>query len=419
MTLNQSALLQITEALRTADGGDVMRQMLGFMLQALVDAEATSVIGAEPHQRTENRSNQRNGTREKSVSTTAGDLTVKIPKLRTGSFFPTLLEPRRRVDVALHAVVMEAYVHGVSTRKVDDLVAALGVDTGISKSEVSRICAGLDEQVAAYDTRPLDHCAFPYLFLDATYCKARVNGRVVSQAVVIATGVTGDGRREVLGSRVGDSETRTFWTEFLRSLRERGLDGVQLVISDHHRGLMAAVDQVMAGSTWQRCRVHFMRNVLTRVPKASSAMVATTIRTIFAQPTGPLVRDQVEVVAAMLEPKLPDVAAMLREAREEITAFADFPEAHWPKIWSTNPLERLNREVKRRTEVVGIFPNPAALHRLTACVLIEAHDEWQVADRRYLSESSMALLTPPTPTAIGTNTDTLEEVIDTPAAVTA
>ena len=416
MTLNQSALLQLTEALRTADNGDVMRQMLGFMLQSLVDAEATSVIGAAPHERTEERTTHRNGTRPKTVSTAAGDLTVKIPKLRQGSFFPTLLEPRRRVDVALHAVIMEAYVHGVSTRKVDDLVTALGVDTGISKSEVSRICAGLDAQVAAYDTRPLDHCTFPYLFVDATYCKARVNGRVVSQAVVIATGVTSDGRREVLGSRVGDSETRAFWTEFLRDLRERGLDGVQLVISDHHRGLMAAIDQVMAGASWQRCRVHFMRNVLTRVPKASSAMVATTIRTVFAQPTGPLVREQVEVVATMLERQLPDVADMLRTAREEITAFADFPEAHWPKIWSTNPLERLNREVKRRTEVVGIFPNPAALHRLTACVLIEAHDEWQVADRRYLSEGSMALLNPAAPTPISTHH---EEMIDTPTAVTA
>ena len=423
MTLNQSALLKITELLHNADGGDVMRQMLGFMLQALVDAEATAAIGAEPHQRTEDRITQRNGTRSKTVSTTAGDLTVKIPKLRTGSFFPSLLERRRRVDQALFAVVMEAYLHGVSTRKVDDLVAALGVDTGISKSEVSRICAGLDEQVAAYDSRALDDMAFPYVFLDATYCKARLNGRVVSQAVVIATGVSADGKREVLGSKVGDSENTVFWTGFLRDLRERGLSGVQLVISDHHRGLMNAIDTVMAGAAWQRCRVHFMRNVLTRVPKAQSQMVAAAIRTIFAQPTGPLVREQVEVVATMLEPKLPAVAAMLREAREEITAFADFPEAHWPKIWSTNPLERLNREVKRRTNVVGIFPNPAALHRLTACVLIEAHDEWQVADRRYLSEGSMAMLNPPAPTRIsaplGAATDTPKEVIDTPAAVTA
>ncbi len=427
MTLNQSALLKITELLNNADQGDLIRQMLGFMLQALVDAEATSVIGAEPHQRTQARTTQRNGTRPKTVSTTSGDLTVKIPKLRTGSYFPSLLEPRRRIDVALHAVVMEAYVHGVSTRKVDDLVAALGVDTGISKSEVSRICGQLDVQVAAYDTRPLDHTAFPYVFLDATYCKARLNGRVVSQAVVIATGVTADGRREVLGSKVGDSENTVFWTGFLRDLRDRGLDGVQLVISDHHRGLTNAIDTVMAGAAWQRCRVHFMRNVLARVPKAQSQMVAAAIRTIFAQPTGPLVREQIEVVALMLEAKLPAVAAMLREAREEITAFADFPEAHWPKIWSTNPLERLNKEVKRRTNVVGIFPNPEALHRLTACVLIEAHDEWQVAERRYLSEASMALLTPPAPTAIGgsataptDDSDTpTQEVIDNPAALTA
>ena len=224
--------------------------------------------------------------------------------------------------------------------------------------------------------------------------------RVVSQAVVIATGVSADGRREVLGSAVGDSETEVFWTEFLRGLRERGLGGVQLVISDHHRGLMNAIDATMIGAAWQRCRVHFMRNVLAKVTKGSTDMVAAAIRTIFAQPTGPLVRAQVETVAAMLDPQLPPVAAMLRAAREEITAFADFLEAHWRKIWSTNPIERLNKEVKRRTDVVGIFPNPAALQRLSACVLIEAHDEWQVADRRYLSEASMAMLTPPAPTAL-------------------
>ena len=232
------------------------------------------------------------------------------------------------------------------------------------------------------------------------------------------TGVSTDGRREVLGSAVGDSETQDFWTEFLRGLRERGLHGVQLVISDHHRGLMNAIGAVMVGASWQRCRVHFMRNVLAKVPKGNTEMVAAAIRTVFAQPTGPLVRAQVEIVATMLEPKLPVVADMLRGAREEITAFADFPEAHWRKVWSTNPLERLNREVKRRTDVVGIFPNPAALHRLSACVLIEAHDEWQVSDRRYLSETSMALLTPPEPTALPTR-PTHPEVIDTTQALTA
>ena len=401
MTLNQSALLELTEAMRTADDGKLMRTLLHTILQALVDAEATEHIGAGMHEQNDTRTTQRNGSRTKVVSTTSGDLSVKIAKTRTGSFFPTLLHPRRRIDVALHAVVMEAYVHGVSTRKVDDLVTAMGAEAGISKSEVSRICAELDVEVAAFNTRDLSAQAFPYVFLDATYCKARVGGdkagkgsRVASQAVVIATGVSADGRREVLGCAVGDSETEDFWTEFLRGLRDRGLGGVQLVISDHHRGLMNAIDTTMAGAAWQRCRVHFMRNVLAKVPKGHADMVAAAIRTVF-QPTGKLVREQVEVVAVMLEPQLPAVATMLRDAREEITAFADFPEAHWRKIWSTNPLERLNREVKRRTDVVGIFPNAAARLRLSACVLIEAHDEWQVAERRYLSEGSIAQLNPP------------------------
>lgn len=240
---------------------------------------------------------------------------------------------------------------------------------------------------------------------------------MVSQAIVIATGVSADGRREVLGSAVGDSETEAFWAEFLRGLRDRGLGGVQLVISDHHRGLMNAIDATMIGASWQRCRVHFMRNVLAKVTKGNTDMVAAAIRTIFAQPSGVLVREQVETVACMLETTLPAVAAMLRDARDEITAFADFPELHWRKVWSTNPIERLNREVKRRTDVVGIFPNAAALHRLSACVLIEAHDEWQVSDRRYLSEASMALLTPPTPTALQPRP--AEEVLDTITTKTA
>ena len=416
MALDKSALLELSDALQTADDGQLMRRLLHTILQALIDAEASAHIGADPHERSDARTTHRNGTREKTVTTTAGDLTVKIPKTRTGSFFPTLLTPRRRIDVALHAVVMEAYVHGVSTRKVDDLVVALG-GAGISKSEVSRICADLDADVSAFNTRDLGEQGFPYVFLDATYCKARVGGdahgkgaRVVSQAVVIATGVSADGRREVLGCAVGDSETEDFWAEFLRGLRDRGLGGVQLVISDHHRGLMNAIDAVLVGVAWQRCRVHFMRNVLAKVPKGHTEMVAAAIRTIFAQPTGPLVRTQVETVACMLEPQFPVVATMLRDATEEITAFADFPETHWVKIWSTNPLERLNKEVKRRTDVVGIFPNPAALLRLAACVLIESHDEWQVTDRRYLSESSMAQLTPPAPTTITAATD--KEAID-------
>jgi len=399
MALDDSALLEMIEMLRTADGGELMRRLLGGMLQAVVDAEATSHIGAGLHQRNDDRTTRRNGTRDKLVTTAAGDLTVKIPKVRTGSFFPALLAPRRRIDVALHAVVMQAYVEGVSTRRVDDLVIAMG-GTGISKSEVSRICAQLDTEAAIWRTRTLDHIAFPYVFLDATYCKVRLNGRVVSQAVVIATGVSADGRREVLGCATGDSETEAFWTEFLRDLRDRGLTGVQLVISDAHRGLTNAIAAVMQGTSWQRCRVHFMRNVLTKVSKGNAEMVAATIRTIFAQPGPKEVRAQVDLVAGMLAGQFPGVAQMLLDTKVDLTAFADFPLPHWRKIWSTNPLERLNREVKRRTDVVGIFPNPAALLRLSSCVLIEAHDEWQDSDRRYLSEESMALLNPPAPTVL-------------------
>jgi putative transposase len=264
MTQEKSALLGLLEELRTAEAGEVMRRLLGSALQMLIDAEAAVHIGAGPHERTATRTTQRNGAREKVVSTTAGDLTVRIPKTRTGSFFPSLLQPRRRVDQALHSVICEAYVHGVSTRKVDDLVAALGIETGLSKSEVSRVCAALDADVAAWRHRSLEHTWFPYVFLDATYCKVRLNGHVVSQAVVVATGVSIDGRREVLGHAVGDSENESFWTEFLRSLRDRGLAvagpdrlGVALVISDAHRGLTSAVAAVLPGAAWQRCRVHY------------------------------------------------------------------------------------------------------------------------------------------------------------------
>jgi putative transposase len=324
-------------------------------------------------------------------------LELRIPKLRTGSFFPSLLERRRRVDQALFAVVMEAYLHGVSTRKVDDLVKALGADTGISKSEVSRICADLDAEVGAFRDRSLAGQQFPYVFLDATYCKARVNRRVVSQAVVIATGVRADGWREVLGFAVGDSEDGAFWTAFLRSLKARGLGGVQLVISDAHTGLKQAISAVLLGSSWQRCRVHFLRNVLAQVPKGSAEMVAAAIRTIFAQPKADMVRDQLSVIAGMLGRQSPKVETMLRDAADDLLAFTSFPPGHWKKIWSTNPLERLNKEVKRRTDVVGVFPNPDALLRLAGAVLVEAHDEWQATDRRYLAEATMALLVTPPP----------------------
>lgn len=395
MAWDQSALLELLEVLKGAEVDDRIRQAATTIYQALIEAELTAVIGAGPHERTDARLAQRNGHRSKTITTTAGDLELRIPKLRAGSFFPSLLERRRRVDQSLFAVVMEAYLHGTSTRKVDDLVKALGADSGISKSEVSRICAELDVEVAVFRDRSLAEQPFRYVFLDATYCKARVEHRVVSQAVVVATGVAADGRREVLGFDVGDSEDGAFWTAFLRSLKTRGLAGVQLVISDAHAGLKQAIQAVLLGASWQRCRVHFLRNVLARIPKGHAEMVAAAIRTVFAQPDAAHVRDQLEVIAGMLGRQFPKVEAMLQEATADITAFADFPVSHWKKIWSTNPLERVNKEIKRRTDVVGVFPNPAALLRLAGAVLIETHDEWQVSDRRYLSEGSMALLDKP------------------------
>jgi putative transposase len=392
VAITDTDLNELLTAIRAGGDIDVVRQGVALMLQALIDAEATARIGADRFERTDTRTTQRNGTRDRLLSTKAGDVDLKIPKLRQGSFFPSILERRRRIDRALFAVVMEAYVHGVSTRKVDDLVAALGLESGISKSEVSRICAELDEQLGAFRSRSLAHIEFPYVFLDATYLKGRVNHQVVSRAVVVATGVSMDGHREVLGCAVGDSEDGACWTEFLRSLRARGLAGVRLVISDQHLGLKAAVEAVMVGSAWQRCRVHFMRNVLTRVKRNNTHMVIAAIQTIFAQPDARAVREQFERIVATLDDQFPDVATMLTDAREDLLAFSAFPEAHWRKVWSTNPLERLHREIKRRTDVVGVFPNDASVERLVTAVVVETHDEWQVAERRYLSETSMALL---------------------------
>jgi putative transposase len=392
MTLSQSALSELLDAIRAGGSVDVMREAMTLVLQELIELEAAQAIGAGRYERTDERTTHRNGSRGRLLSTKAGDVELRIPKLRAGSFLPTLLEPRRRIDRALWAVVMEAYVHGVSTRKVDDLVAALGIDAGISKSEVSRICAELDAVVASFRDRPLGHTKFPYVFLDATYVKAHEGASVVSKAIVIATGVTATGDREVLGLAVGDSEDGAFWTAFLRSLRARGLSGVRLVISDAHEGLKAAIGAVLLGSAWQRCRVHFLRNVLARIPRGSAEMVLAAIRTIWAQPDAAAVREQLDEIADKLEPRFPVVAAMLGAAKEDILAFAAFPVSHWRKIWSTNPLERVNKEIKRRTDVVGIFPNEAAVLRLAGAVLLEVHDEWAIAERRYLAEGSMALL---------------------------
>jgi putative transposase len=392
MALSQSALNELLEAIRAGDGTDTLREAMRLVLQELIELEASQVIGAARYERTDERTTHRNGSRSRLLSTKAGDVELHIPKLREGSFFPALLEPRRRIDRALWAVIMEAYVHGVSTRKVDDLVTALGIDAGISKSEVSRICAELDGVVAAFRERRLDHTTFPYLFLDATYVKAHEGASVVSKAIVIATGVTAHGEREVLGLAVGDSEDGAFWTTFLRSLRSRGLSGVRLVISDAHEGLKGAITAILLGSAWQRCRVHFLRNVLARIPKGSAEMVLAAVRTIFAQPDAASAREQLDEIVDKLTARFPMAAEMLSSAREDLLAYTAFPVAHWRKIWSTNPLERVNKEVKRRTDVVGIFPNEAAVMRLAGAVLLEIHDEWQVASRRYLSEGSMALL---------------------------
>ena len=338
MALDQSALLELLAQLKLTDVTDRIRSATETLYQELIDAEATAFIGASPFERSAERTTHRNGARDRTLTTTAGDLGLRIPKLRQGSFFPALLERRRRVDQALFAVVMEAYVHGVSTRKVDDLVTALGADTGISKSEVSRICAGLDAEVAEFRDRTLAAQDFPYVFLDATYCKARVGHRIVSQAVVVAVGVAADGRREVLGFDVGDSENEGFWTGFLRSLKTRGLDGVKLVISDAHTGLKKAISTVFQGASWQRCRVHFMRNVLAVVPKGSQEMVASIIRTIFAQPDAEHSQKQFAEVTTMLARSHPKVAVMLTDAEADLLAFAAFPRRHWRQIWSTNPL---------------------------------------------------------------------------------
>jgi len=397
MALSQSVASELLEAFRAGEGVDMVRESVRLVMQELIETEATERIGADRYARTETRITDRNGSRPRLLATQAGDVQLRIPKLRKGSFFPVILEPRRRIDQALYAVVMEAYVNGVSTRAVDDLVAALGIESGISKSEVSRICAGLDETVAAFRSRPLHHTTFPYLFLDATYLHVRrtgASGQVTSMAVVIATGVTATGGREVLGVDVGDSEDEVFWRSFLRSLKERGLQGTQLVISDQHSGLVAALRRILQGASHQRCRVHFARNLLALVPKSHKDMVAAVFRTIFAQPDAATVAATWDSVRDQLAAAFPKIGPLMEEAKTEVLAFTAFPRSHWPKVWSTNPLERVNKEIKRRARVVGIFPNEPAVIRLVGAILADMHDEWQVSDRRYLSEGSMAQLKP-------------------------
>src|SRR5215213_5884142 len=394
MALSQSVASELLEAFRAGEGVDLIRESVQLVLQNLIETEAAERIGADRYERTDTRVTDRNGSRPRLLATQVGDVQLRIPKLRKGSFFPVILEPRRRIDQVWYAVVMEAYVNGVSTRSVEELVTALGIDSGISKSEVSRICARLDESVEAFRSRPLHHTDFPYVFLDATYLDVRRPGQVTSMAVVVATGVTATGGREVLGVDVGDSEDEVFWRGFLRTLKQRGLTGTQLVISDQHSGLVAALRRILQGASHQRCRVHFARNLLALVPKSHKDMVAAVFRTIFAQPDAATVAATWDSVRDQLAAAFPKIGPLMDEAKTEVLAFTGFPRNHWPKVWSTNPLERVNKEIKRRARVVGIFPNESAVIRLVGAILADMHDEWQISDRRYLSEGSMAQLKP-------------------------
>ena len=392
MPKTYSAAPDLASLLDGSSAGELIPELARHGLQQLIELEVAAILGADRHERTDERLGYRNGYRPRTLTTQVGDLALQIPKLRAGSFLPSILEPRRRIDQALYAVIMEAYISGVSTRKVDALVAALGSQSGISKSQVSRICQDIDQQVQAFLNRQLEGSAYAYVYLDATYLNGRQGKaqQVVSRAVVVAMGVNADGRRELLGLKVGNSETEAFWAEFISHLKERGLDGVKLVISDAHSGLTKAIRRQLQGSVWQRCRVHFARNLLQCVPKAHQGMVTAALRSVFAQETAEEIESRWDDLAASLAERFPKAAALMHEAREDVLAFRHFPKDHWKKVWSTNLLERVNEEIKRRTRVVGIFPNDAAIIRLVGAVLLEQHEHWQLEGRRMFSAESMA-----------------------------
>ena len=395
--LSMDPVSWLRKQLETADV-DLLREMVRAFAETLMSAEADALCGAAYGERSEERVNRRNGYRDRDFDTRAGTVELRVPKLRQGSYYPEwLFERRRRAERALVAVICECYVRGVSTRRVDGLVKALGME-GISKSQVSALAKTLDTEVAAFRSRPLDTGPYPYLWLDALSVKAREEGRVISVATVVATAVSADGHREILGLDTFTAEDGAAWMRFLKDLVARGLSGVKLVISDDHKGLTGAIAAVLPGCSWQRCRTHFMRNVLCRVPRSAQPFVATLVRTIFAQPSADEVQAQLGRVVMQLEDRFPEVGRMLEEAAPDITAFSSFPVEHWRQIWSNNPQERLNREIRRRSDVVGIFPDRSSIIRLVGAVLAEQHDEWQVA-RRYMSAESLAKTMAPPATA--------------------
>lgn len=389
--------MALRELLQKGSDASLLREMIGFAAQRLMELETEPLCGAAHGERSAERLNQRNGYRERDWETRAGTVELRIPKLRRGSYFPAFLEPRRTAEKALTAVIQEAYVQGISTRSVDALVRSMGME-GFSKSQVSRLCAEIDGRVQDFLNRPIEG-DWPYLWLDATYVKVREAGRIVSVAVTVAVGVNGDGRREVLGMAVGPSEAETFWADFLRGLARRGMRGVKLVISDAHEGLKAAVTRVLR-ATWQRCRVHFMRNATAHAGKTQRRIVSAWIGTAFAEADAPAAHAQWRTVADQLRPRVPKLAALMDAAEHDVLAYMDFPREHRAKLHSTNPIERLNGEIKRRTDVVGIFPNEAGITRLVGAILLEQSDEWATQRARYMTLETISAISNTMPVSV-------------------